>query len=93
MWEPILARNISAFIWGGDAIYADDNNNDMDNNDEEKEEKEKIVTPAKLQRLYQQQKQDPGYSKLLASGIVVGGVLDDHDYGQDNVSDTDTDTR
>jgi len=73
LWDPIMSRDPSAFIWGGDAIYADD-----------KEGGE--ADPEKLSQLYQGQKRDPGYKKLVATKIPISGVLDDHDYGQDNVS-------
>lgn len=73
LWDPIMSRDPAAFIWGGDAIYADD-----------KEGGE--ADPEKLRGLYDGQKQDPGYAKLLSTKIPISGVLDDHDYGQDNVS-------
>jgi len=70
IWNSILRRNASAFVWGGDAIYADSI--------------EKVTPPHRFQKLYEKQKQNPGYKKLMDQNIPILGVLDDHDYGTDN---------
>ena len=70
LWESILSRKPNAFVWGGDAIYAD--------------EYKKEATPGTLAELYREQKQHPGYKKLLDSNIPILGVLDDHDFGKNN---------
>ena len=65
LWESILSRDASAFVWGGDAIYAD-----IDR---------KAATPEVLTKLYHNQMQQVGYKKLLETNIPILGVLDDHD--------------
>ena len=74
LWESILSRNANAFVWGGDAIYAD-----IDRNE---------ATPEILAKLYNEQKEHAGYKRLLDTKIPILGVLDDHDYGINNGDST-----
>jgi alkaline phosphatase D len=79
LWPTIQKRNATAFVWGGDAIYADD-----------RVEWNGIfyrrldATPEYLRHLYQQQRKVPGYQALLESNISIFGTIDDHDYGINN---------
>lgn len=70
LWPSILSRNPSAFVWGGDAIYADSH--------------VKEATPEITAELYREQKEHVGYKRLLDTKIPILGVLDDHDYGVNN---------
>jgi alkaline phosphatase D len=70
IWDAIVARDPSAFVWGGDTIYAD---NEV-----------KVATPDIIQRLYQEQLNDKGYRLLADSQIPILGVTDDHNYGVNN---------
>lgn len=70
LWESILSRNPNAFVWGGDAVYADIGR--------------KEATPEILAQLYHDQKEHTGYKQLLDTKIPIFGVLDDHDYGVNN---------
>jgi hypothetical protein len=78
-WDVIDQRNATAFIWAGDAVYADDR----------RDEDGKVLdaTPEYLQELYQEQQRVPGYKELIdknKSGVSIFGTMDDHDYGKNN---------
>ena len=74
LWPAILARNGSAWIWGGDAVYSDS-----------KIRGEQIAaTPEILSESYQTQLEQPGYRQLMEQNIPILGVWDDHDYGLNN---------
>jgi hypothetical protein len=75
-------RNASAFVWVGDAIYADDFF------PQQYPFQKKVVreaTPTVLKDLYAKLLLDPGYQALTAPhNFTVLGVFDDHDYGTNN---------
>jgi alkaline phosphatase D len=78
-WDVILKRDTTAFIWAGDAVYADDRR-DVDGNKLD-------ATSEYLRQLYQEQRSVPGYHELTdktKSGVSIFGTMDDHDYGTNN---------
>ncbi|GAX28301.1 hypothetical protein FisN_27Hh044 [Fistulifera solaris] len=82
-WPIIEARRPVAFIWGGDAIYADYKApTDWSTFPPTKEHI--CGTPARLEELYQKQLSNPGYQHLIESNVTIFGAFDDHDYGCDN---------
>jgi hypothetical protein len=78
LWPVIEKRNATAFVWGGDAVYADDRI------DQESFffRKHHDGSPEYLRILYDQQRSKPGYRSLLDSNISVFGTIDDHDFGK-----------
>jgi hypothetical protein len=79
LWPAIVERNATAFVWGGDAIYADDFE-DLPGSSGEKVVKP--ATPEVLRDLYQQQLAHPGYKLLLEQNVtILAGAIDDHDSG------------
>lgn len=77
LWPIIESRNVSAFIWGGDAIYADTR---------DRKGKVKCVKDAEtFERKYQEQLGNDGYDSFLRnSKAYVFGIMDDHDFGCNN---------
>jgi alkaline phosphatase D len=76
LWDAMAARNASAFVWVGDAVYGDDfypHSNVV-----------REATPTILNELYQDLLQDPGYKRFTGKSIYVLGTFDDHDYGVNN---------
>jgi alkaline phosphatase D len=84
LWPVIEKRNATAFVWGGDAVYADDR----------VEWKYGIfprrldATPDYLKQLFLQQREHRGYQALLKTNISIFGTIDDHDYGVNNGDQT-----
>eukprot|EP00980_Cylindrotheca_fusiformis_P007373 scaffold1525_cov142-Cylindrotheca_fusiformis.AAC.173 len=78
-WPVIMSRNVTAFIWGGDAVYADDRL-------VKRFPKKKLMdaTPDYLNKLLTEQRNVPGYKALLESNVSIFGTVDDHDYGRNN---------
>jgi hypothetical protein len=75
-------RNSSAFIWVGDAIYADDF---FPQQYPFQKKRVREATPTVLKDLYGRLLNDPGYQALTAPhNFTVLGVFDDHDYGTNN---------
>jgi hypothetical protein len=85
LWPHVISRNATAFVWGGDAVYADDRvlvqgqgwwwwrpRRIME------------ASPSYLASLYKQQQLVDGYKALLDTGISIFGTIDDHDYGINN---------
>jgi len=72
LWENVAHRDAAAFVWTGDAIYADDF---VDG-------KTRQATPAVLKQLYDQLLLERSYEQIELP--VVLGVWDDHDYGTNN---------
>jgi len=72
LWENVAHRDAAAFVWTGDAIYADDF----------VEGKTRQATPAVLKQLYDQLLLEKSYEQIELP--VVLGVWDDHDYGTNN---------
>ena len=79
LWPVIQQRNASAFVWGGDAVYADDR---MEWNGLRRRRLD--ADPEYLRQLFREQQEYPGYKELLQSNISIFGTVDDHDYGRDN---------
>ncbi|KAL7576107.1 hypothetical protein ACA910_000885 [Epithemia clementina (nom. ined.)] len=76
LWSAILARNATAFIWGGDAVYADSKIRGQ----------EIAATPEILAQSFRAQLNQTGYQQLIMepNNMTVVGVWDDHDYGINN---------
>jgi PhoD-like phosphatase len=74
-WDVISKRDPTAFVWAGDAVYADDR----------RDENGVILdaTPEYLRRLYYEQRQVPSY-RNLSEKTSIFGTIDDHDYGTNN---------
>jgi phosphodiesterase/alkaline phosphatase D-like protein len=91
LWSVIESRNPTAFIFGGDAIYAD-----IESHLELSIWPPKITsthrecaTPDRVRQLYQQQRQVPGYARLVEEkNVTIFGTIDDHDFGCDNADKT-----
>jgi alkaline phosphatase D len=87
LWPNIASRQATAFVWAGDAIYADDVNMSQWRN-----KSGSVVVPATphvLKDLYHNLTVDKGYSQaVLDSNMTVLGIIDDHDYGQNNGDQT-----
>jgi alkaline phosphatase D len=84
LWPNIRSRNATAFVWGGDAIYADKTRPSSDS----PKLFEPVITkhpgtPKIMRKLYLDQLAHPEYSELLKE-VHVFGTVDDHDYGTDN---------
>lgn len=77
IWPSIISRNASAFVWAGDAVYADDF--ESSGRWMWPRKKVKIATPQVLRDLYEQQWKDPGYKALLETNISILGTWDDHE--------------
>lgn len=74
LWKNILSRNGSAFVWGGDAVYADSY--------------VKQATPSIVEELYEEQLRHEEYNEFVKSGLPIFGILDDHDFGTNNGDQT-----
>lgn len=82
-WPIIQSRNATAFVWGGDAVYADDRSTW-----EGFRRKRLNASPEYLRTLFEEQAQVPGYRALLDTNISVFGTIDDHDFGINNGDNT-----
>ena len=82
LWPIIASRRPAAFVWGGDAIYADDFDG-LDLSTFPPQPVHKAATPERLRRYYAQQLGHPEYRRLVASTVIFG-PLDDHDFGANN---------
>lgn len=73
LWPNVISRNATAFVWAGDAVYADDFI---------RNEQGKLVEhPASSEDLsatWAKQLAEPGYRRFLESNITVLGAMDDH---------------
>ena len=78
LWERIRARNATAFVWAGDAVYGDDRFEWRKGKDSFFPTRVALeASPEHLQHLYDQQSMVPGYKALLETGIHVLGTIDD----------------
>jgi|UPI000581A6D6 hypothetical protein len=86
LWPAIRSRNATAFVWAGDAVYADDFDTvytfgwpriaRLQSRD---------ATPSELAGLLHDQLTHDGYQSLVKDPTVtILGALDDHDYGANN---------
>ena len=87
LWPVIESRSPAAFIWGGDAIYADEHT-PVDLSTYPPSSRTNCATPNRLRALYRYQRSVPGYKQLLESNLTVFGTFDDHDYGCNNGDST-----
>ena len=90
LWDVLSTRHPAAFVWGGDAIYAD---HLLSANKDWKTFPPhpimSVATPERLERYYEKQKSHFGYRHFLeVSNATVFGTLDDHDMGQNNADNT-----
>jgi hypothetical protein len=90
LWPAMSDRNATAFVWTGDAVYADDFTFEKGGR-----KRPKDATPDVQERLWAELLELPEYKHFtrrqpgdgLASrkpAMTVLGVFDDHDYGSNN---------
>lgn len=93
MWPRMKSRQPSAFVWAGDAVYADDF--EWTPSSERKSMKDhlkrriKEAKPEDLERLYDGLLQTAGYQSYIHADNAttrpfIMGTFDDHDYGRNN---------
>lgn len=87
LWPIIESRQPTAFVWGGDAIYAD-TLLAPDWSSFPPKAQHRCATPSLLRKLYQTQRNVPAYRSLLRQNLTVFGTFDDHDYGCNNADRT-----
>jgi hypothetical protein len=75
LWPVIESRKPAAFIWGGDAIYADFHTA-TDWSTFPPTSELQCATPDRLKVLYRKQLAVPGYRRLLDQNITVFGTFD-----------------
>jgi hypothetical protein len=75
LWPVIESRKPAAFIWGGDAIYAD-MYTPTDWSTFPPTSGLQCATPDRLKMLYREQLSVPGYRRLLDQNITVFGIMD-----------------
>ncbi len=81
--QAIVARNATAWVWAGDAIYSDP----VIGHDYSSIIPKAIIdhpTPQRLEELYSDLKHHEGYKQLLDHHTTIMGTWDDHDYGTNN---------
>lgn len=90
LWSVIEARAPTAFIFGGDAIYADVEHHGLDFSTWPPKFSSRVEcgTPDRVRELYEKQRQVPGYARLLEKNVTIFGTIDDHDFGCDNADRT-----
>ena len=82
LWPSIMRRQGTAWVWAGDAIYADSNTG-LDWSTFPPHPLVEEASPETLVRLFQEQRRHPEYSQLIQNTTIFGTV-DDHDYGANN---------
>ena len=90
LWDVITSRRPAAFVWAGDAIYAD---HLLSSNSNWKTFPPRpvmsVATPERLEAYYKIQQSIPAYRNFLeVSNATIFGTLDDHDMGQNNADET-----
>jgi hypothetical protein len=75
LWQIIASRNPTAFVWGGDAIYAD-TQGPIDWTTFPPQATHQCATPSRLRSLYQKQLGNPGYRELLEQNVTIFGTFD-----------------
>jgi hypothetical protein len=75
LWPVIESRKPAAFIWGGDAIYADFHT-PTDWSTFPPTSELQCATPDRLKALYRKQLAVPGYRRFLDQNITVFGTFD-----------------
>lgn len=86
LWPAILRRQATAWIWAGDAIYADQNVG-LDWSTFPPHPQVLDATPQVLEQLYKEQRDHALYSQLIQNTTIFG-TFDDHDYGANNGDST-----
>jgi hypothetical protein len=76
LWPIIESRKPAAFIWGGDAIYADQHIATDWSTFPPNFSELQCATPDRLKVLYREQLAVPGYRRLLDQNITVFGTFD-----------------
>jgi alkaline phosphatase D len=77
LWPVIESRKPAAWIWGGDAIYADHYTpTDWSTFPPTFHTELSCGTPERLEMLYRKQLAVPGYRRLLDQNITVFGTFD-----------------
>jgi alkaline phosphatase D len=88
LWPNIRSRNATAFVWAGDAIYADKTQLEVDAPKFfYSKRKGAPGTPAVMKQLYKEQLAHKEYSQFIKE-VNIFGTFDDHDYGIDNGDET-----
>jgi hypothetical protein len=75
LWPIIESRQPTAFVWGGDAIYAD-TLLAPDWSSFPPKAQHRCATPSLLRKLYQIQRNVPAYRSLLRQNLTVFGTFD-----------------
>jgi hypothetical protein len=75
LWPIIASRKPAAFVWGGDAIYADTQLT-VDWTTFPPQSTHQCATPSRLRSLYQKQLRNPGYRELLKHNVTIFGTFD-----------------
>jgi alkaline phosphatase D len=94
MWPHMKSRQPSAFVWVGDAVYADDFEwtpaAERQSIKDSLKRRVKEAVPEDLERLYQSLLKNDGYRTFIQpekeneTGPLIMGTFDDHDYGRNN---------
>lgn len=74
-WPIIADRQPSAFVWGGDAIYADQAGS-LDWKVFPPRTTHQCATPERLRKLYRKQLRNPGYHMFIEQNISIFGTFD-----------------
>lgn len=94
MWPHMKSRKPSAFVWVGDAVYADDFEwtpaAERKSIKDSLKRRVKEAVPEDLGRLYEGLLRSHGYRQFIQAdndteaGPLIMGTFDDHDYGRNN---------
>ena len=75
LWPIIASRKPTAFIWGGDAIYAD-LEGPIDWSTFPPSSTHEHATPGRLKSLYSKQRSVPAYQNLVEQNVTIFGTFD-----------------
>lgn len=94
MWPHMKMRKPSAFVWVGDAVYADDFEwtpaAERKSIQDSIKRRVKEAVPEDFERLYQRLLRNHAYRTFIQpdnetdAGPLIMGTFDDHDYGRNN---------
>jgi hypothetical protein len=76
LWSIIQSRQPVAFVWGGDAIYADIEHPYDFSTFPPTPWRTECATPARVRKLYEDQRSIPHYKRLLQTNLTVFGTID-----------------
>ena len=98
MWPHMKSRQPSAFVWVGDAVYADDFEwtpaAERKSMTDSIKRRVKEAVPEDFERLYQGLLRNYAYRSFIQAsseaeaGPLIMGTFDDHDYGRNNGDQT-----